>query len=121
MEAHHMRPRFLFSFVLVATFVVATPIFSKFGVVKTQVRFAMYHPPAFHAYQQQLRLEVDTLDSGKGATISPRIRQLLEEGLSRQGFKLTPSARTLLQVRLADSRAGLSPTVRSEVVNVHAG
>ncbi len=116
-----MRRLGLISLVLAATFLLSRPLWPKFGVVKTRVRFAIYHPPAFHAYGHQIRLEVGSVDRRTGSMIAPHIQGLLEEGLSRQGFKLTPSARTLLLVTLTDSTAALTPTVRSEVVNVHVG
>jgi hypothetical protein len=116
-----MRRLGLICFVLVAAFLLCRPLWPKFGIIKTTVRFAIFHPPAFHAYGHQMRVEVDSADRRAGSAMAPRIQRRLEEGLSRQGFNLTPNARTLLLVSLTDSTAALTPTVRSEVVNVHVG
>src|SRR6266849_4016090 len=82
-----MRPAWLISFVLVAMSLLCAPLWARFGVVKTQARFAMYHPPAFHAYGHEIRLQVDSLDMRNGVMLAPRIQHLLEEGLARHGFR----------------------------------
>ncbi len=116
-----MRFARLIPFILAGTFLLSQLASPKFGVVKTRARFAMFHPPAFHASNGELRLQVDSLDSRHGLTMAPRIEQSLEEGLLRSYFKVTPDARTLLQCTLTDSTAHLEPAVREESVNVHVG
>ena len=116
-----MRRTSLISFLLVAMFLFSAPAWPKFGIVKTHARFAMYHPPAFHAYGRQVRLEVNSVDARTGLIMVPRIQHLMEEGLVRQNIKVAPNARTLLECALTDSTAYLEMASRSESINVHLG
>jgi len=116
-----MRPAWLIFFVLVAMSMLCAPLWARFGVVKTQARFAMYHPPVFHAYGHEIRLQVDSLDPRNGAMRAPRIQHQLEEGLARHGFRMTPNARTLLQCTLTDATALLDTAPRLESVNLRLG
>lgn len=116
-----MRLGRLLTPLLIALLFLPAPVSSKFGVVKTRARFAMYHPPAFYAPARQLKLSVDSVDMRTGLMLASRLQHFLEEGLMRENFKLTPSAPTLLQCTLTDATASLDTTTRSESVNVHVG
>jgi hypothetical protein len=81
----------------------------------------MYHPPVFHAYGHEIRLQVDSLDTRNGVMLAPRIQHLLEERLARHNFKMTPNARTLLQCTLTDATALLDTAPHLESVNLRLG
>lgn len=116
-----MRYVRLISLVFVTMLLFSAPLLSKFGVIKTNVKFALYHPPAFHTQGRQIRLEVDSVDMRRGFMMVPRIQHFLENGLERQNFKLSPDARTVLQCTLTDATASLERVSRTESVNVHMG
>jgi len=116
-----MRSARLISFFLAAAFLNPALGGAKFGVIKTRARFAMYHPPAFHAFGREIRVEVDSVDMRTQLMVAPLIQHLLEEALVHENFKVTPSARTLLRCTLTDATAFLRAASRSQSVNVYLG
>ncbi len=116
-----MRSGRLISFILAAVFLNPALGGAKFGVIKTRVRFAMYHPPAFHAFGREIRVEVDSVDTRAQLMVAPLIQHLLEEALVRENFRLTPSARTLLHCTLTDAAAFLRTASRMQSMNVYVG
>lgn len=94
---------------------------AKFGIIKTRVRFPVYHPPAFHAYGREIRVEVDSVDMRAQLMVAPLIQHLLEDGLAHENFNITPNARTLLRCTLTDASALLQTRARMQSINVLLG
>ena len=88
-----MRLARLICFFLAVAFLNPALGCAKFGIIKTPVSFPVYHPPAFHSYGREIRVEVDSVDTRTHLMVAPMIRHLLEEGLTHRDFKVTPEAR----------------------------
>jgi hypothetical protein len=116
-----MRSARMIPFFLAAIFLNPALGGAKFGVIKTRVQIAMYHPPAFHAFGGEIRVEVDSVDERTQLMVAPLIQHLLEEALVREDFKLTSNARTLLRCTLTDATALLRTASRSQSMNVYLG
>ncbi len=116
-----MRLARLICFFLAAAFLNPALGGAKFGIIKTRVSFPVYHPPAFHAYGREMRVEVDSVDMRSQLMVAPLIQHLLEEGLAQQNLKVTPNARTLLRCTLTDAAASLQTMSRLESMNVSLG
>jgi len=116
-----MRSVLLISFFLAAVFLNPALGGAKFGVMKTRVRIAVYHPPAFHSFGREIRVAVDSVDTRTQLMVAPLVQHLLEEALVGENFKLTPNARTLLHCTLTDATAFLRTASRSQPMNVFLG
>lgn len=94
---------------------------AKFGITKTRANVVWHHPPAFPTASKELSLQVTALDPRGGPAAAAHLQQALEAFLTRDGFRLTPSARTTLQLTVTEAVAFVERQVRMTSVEVRLG
>jgi tetratricopeptide (TPR) repeat protein len=116
-----MKHKLLLLALLCACLVATIEAWPKFGITKARATYMLPHPPAFYTPGRQLSLQVTSLDPRGGVVAAPLLRQMLHQLLAREGFGVTPAARTRLQCSVSEAIALVERQTRWESVNVHVG
>jgi hypothetical protein len=116
-----LRRKLLLLALTSACLLAGSGLWAKFGITKTRAVYMLPHPPAFYTPGRQLSLQVTSLDPRGGRVVVPRFREMLHQLLVREGFNMTPAARTRLQCTVSEAVALVERQTRWESVNVHVG
>jgi tetratricopeptide (TPR) repeat protein len=114
------RKNVIILFVVGVCLLGQSPVWSKFGRTKTSVTFTLHHPPAFVALDRELRIEGRSSDP-QYTGIVKYAESLLEQQLSAENYRVSPSAKTSLRFAVTQASASVERQTRMEWVNVHTG
>jgi hypothetical protein len=102
-------------------FAAVSPALGKFGISKTRAIYLMHYPPAFHTPGRELRVRFSSDFFGPDAELAGQMQQQVEEALLREGFRISPSALTVLQGSLDEARAAVERERRPVNLEIHVG